>query len=102
MFTLAIGPLLVGMSVDDGIHMMDRLRGGDSTLTILRESGSAMVITTFTTAAGFACLALSSVPGVRELGVIGASGILGALAASLHLLPVCHALLAERRHQEQH
>lgn len=90
--TLTIAPLLVGLGVDDGIHMMDRLTRGESPLEVIRETGAAMTITTLTTIAGFACLAFATFRGVRELGLIAALGLLVCLGASLHLLPICYEL----------
>lgn len=91
--TMAIGPLMVGLCVDDGIHLVERLERGESRLDVLRESGAAIVITTLTTVTGFACLGFARFPGIRELGAIGSIGILVALVASLQLVPMCHALL---------
>lgn len=95
--TMAIGPLMVGLCVDDGIHLVERLDRGESRLEVLRESGAAIIITTLTTVTGFACLAFARFPGIRELGAIGSIGILVALAASLQLVPMCHALLQKIR-----
>jgi hypothetical protein len=91
--TLAVAPLLVGLCVDDGIHMMERLEQGESPLTVLHDNGAAMIITTATTIAGFACLGFASFRGMLELGLVGSVGIIVALGASLHLLPVIHAML---------
>lgn len=95
--TMAIGPLMVGLCVDDGIHLVERLERGESQLHVLQDSGAAIIITTLTTVTGFACLAFARFPGVRELGLIGSIGILVALAASLQLVPMCYALLTKSR-----
>ena len=91
--TMAIAPLMVGLCVDDGIHLVERLDRGEPGLDVLRDSGAAIIITTLTTVTGFACLGFARFPGVRGLGAIGAIGILVALAASLQLVPMCHAML---------
>lgn len=95
--TLAIAPLLIGLGVDDGIHMVDRLARGESAEQVIRETGPAMTITTLTTIAGFACLGLATFRGVRELGLVAAFGLVVCLLASLHLVPVCHGLLQRRQ-----
>lgn len=91
--TMAIAPLMVGLCVDDGIHLVERLERGESRLAVMQDSGAAIIITTLTTVTGFACLVFARFPGIRELGFIGSIGILVALAASLQLVPMCHALL---------
>jgi predicted RND superfamily exporter protein len=72
---------------------MERLEQGESPLTVLHDNGAAMIITTATTIAGFACLGFASFRGMLELGLVGSVGIIVALGASLHLLPVIHAVL---------
>ena len=59
----------------------------------MREAGAAMTITTLTTIAGFACLGFATFRGVRELGLVAAFGLTVCLLASLHLLPVCFAIV---------
>jgi predicted RND superfamily exporter protein len=94
--TIAIAPLLVGIGVDDGIHVMERLRRGESSTDAVRGIGPAMIMTTLTTVAGFGCLLLADFGRARELGLVGAVGLIVALGAALHLLPTCYEL-AQRR-----
>jgi predicted RND superfamily exporter protein len=95
--TLAIAPLLIGLGVDDGIHMVDRLARGETPSQVIRETGPPMTITTLTTIAGFACLGLATFRGVRELGLVAAFGLVICLLASLHLVPVCHSFLSRKK-----
>jgi len=88
LLSIAIAPIIVGIGVDDGIHVVGRLCGGEDVATVLREAGSSITMTTLTTVGAFACLALATFTGVRELGVIGAGGLVVCLLASLHLIPV--------------
>jgi predicted RND superfamily exporter protein len=88
MLTLAIAPLLVGIGVDDGIHMVERLQTGEEVGNVVREAGSAMTMTTLTTVAAFACLGLATFDGMRDIGLVGAVGIFVCLLASLHLIPL--------------
>lgn len=94
--TLAIAPLLIGLGVDDGIHMVDRLARGESPSQVIRETGPAMTITTVTTIVGFACLGLATFRGVRELGLVAAFGLAVCLLASLHLVPICYGYIHRR------
>ncbi|MBA2626901.1 MAG: MMPL family transporter, partial [Gemmatimonadales bacterium] len=90
--TLSLSPLLVGLSIDDAIHIMDRLEREEAVGDILTDSGAAMIITTLTTTGGLACLVFAKYPGVAELGLVGSFGIVVALGASLQLLPALHAM----------
>ncbi|NNG16153.1 MAG: MMPL family transporter, partial [Gemmatimonadales bacterium] len=102
LLTITIAPVLVGIGVDDGIHMVERLRAGQGLGTVLRETGSSMTMTTLTTVGALACLALATFAGIRELGLVGAVGLLTCLLASLHLIPLGWQLVGpvERRPSE--
>ena len=90
MLTLAVAPILVGIGVDDGIHMVGRLHRGEEPGKVLREAGSSMTMTTATTVAAFACLGLATFIGIREAGLVGAVGLVACLLASLHLVPLAY------------
>jgi predicted RND superfamily exporter protein len=97
--TLGAAPILVGLCVDDGIHIVEGLRQGQTAGLVLRDSGAGMIVTTLTTIAGAASLGLASFAGVREAGLVIAAGLVTALLASLHLLPLIWRL-ATQRHRE--
>jgi predicted RND superfamily exporter protein len=88
LLTITIAPVLVGIGVDDGIHMVERLSAGQAVATVLREAGASMTMTTLTTAGALACLGLATFAGIRELGLVGGVGLLTCLLASLHLIPL--------------
>jgi predicted RND superfamily exporter protein len=88
LLSAAIAPILVGTGVDDGIHMVDRLRAGQDVATVLREAGSGLVMATLTTVAAFASLGLAEFTGIREVGVLGCIGMMVCLLASIHLVPL--------------
>ncbi len=87
MLTMSIAPILIGIGVDDGIHIVQRLRKGEKMRSILSETGSALSFTTFTTVVAFLCMSFATFDGVREMGLVGAFGLIVALLSSLHLLP---------------
>jgi len=93
LLSIAIVPILIGIGVDDGIHIVDRLNSGQDLGTVLREAGAAMIMTTLTTVGAFAAFALATFTGVREVGLVGAVGMLACLLASLHLVPLGWRLL---------
>lgn len=85
--TLSITPILLGIGIDDGIHIMERYRRERSIPVVLKESGSGISATTLTTAAAFLSFCFSGNEAVREFGMVAALGIGLCLLASLHLLP---------------
>lgn len=95
LFALAVIPILVGLGDDHGLHVVHRADafpreglGGAAA-----GSGRAMVLSTLTTCAGFASLLLSSVPGLRDGGLLVALGLAAGLTAALVVLPAIGALL---------
>lgn len=93
LFALSVLPVMVGIGVDDGLHVLHlaRRRGEDLERAAL-EAGRGVVLTNVTTCAGFASLALSQVPGLRNGGLLICCGNLLCLAATLAVLPAVDAL----------
>ncbi len=88
-------PLIVGIGIDDGIHMVNRLRSlvpGEDLAPAVAAMGRSVILTTLTTVAGFGSLALAEMPGLAGLGRIAVIGVLFCLAATLLLLPALVAL----------
>ncbi len=89
--------LIVAVGVADGIHVIHhfllKLGSGrhvstrDATLETMDELWAPLVLTSLTTAAGFASLAISPLTGVKWLGVLTALGVMLALLFSLTILP---------------
>ena len=83
-------PLLLGMGVDNGIHMVNRARGVDSvaSLNLLNTSTSrAVLFSSLTTIVSFGNLSFSSHPGTASMGKILTIGVLVTLLSTLILLP---------------
>jgi predicted RND superfamily exporter protein len=87
---------MVGIGVDDGLHVLHlaRQRGEDLERAAL-EAGRGVVLTNLTTCAGFASLALSHVPALRNGGMLICVGNLLCLAATLVVLPAIAKLTAK-------
>lgn len=88
-------PLIVGIGIDDGIHMINRLRSlapGEEIAPAVAAMGRSVILTTLTTVAGFGSLALAEMPGLAGLGRLAVLGVLLCLAATLLLLPALFAL----------
>jgi hopanoid biosynthesis associated RND transporter like protein HpnN len=104
-FTIAFGPMLVGLGIDYGIHLLTRYeaerRAGRSLQAALEATlsgtGAGLASAALTTAAAFYSLAYADFLGLRELGVITGSGLLLILVATLTVLPALLVLDERRR-----
>jgi predicted RND superfamily exporter protein len=93
---IAIPVLLIGLSIDYGIHVFMRYREartatGDGVGTSMKASlagvGGALVLVTVTTVVGFLSNLASPLGPIRDLGLISAIGIVGALVVFGTLIP---------------
>jgi hopanoid biosynthesis associated RND transporter like protein HpnN len=89
-------PLLLGIGVDNGIHMVHRARfAPPHTGSLLQTSTArAVVLSALTTVLSFGNLAFSPHPGTAQMGLVLAVGLLLTLMATLIVLP---AMLAGER-----
>jgi len=82
-------PLLIGIGVDNGIHMVHRMRyepPADGAVLPMSTS-AAMLACGLTTVASFGNLGFSSHQGMASMGVLLTLGMAAVLAATLVLLP---------------
>jgi predicted RND superfamily exporter protein/signal transduction histidine kinase len=90
-----IAVILLGIGVDDSIHILDhyrrqRLSGADSASAIrssVHHTGRAVITTSFALSLGFLTLMASAWQSIASFGFFVAIAILGALVASLVVLP---------------
>jgi predicted exporter len=88
--TLAFGSTLIGVCVDYPIHFLNHhsLRPSpEGPHGTRRRISWALILGAATTLAGFAGLAWTSFPGMRELAVFASAGIVASFAATYWLLP---------------
>ncbi|MCC7410990.1 MAG: MMPL family transporter [Gammaproteobacteria bacterium] len=92
-------PLLLGIGVDNGIHILHRFRSAPPADGLLLRTGTAraVVFSALTTIASFGNLALSTHRGTASMGVLLSLGIGFTLLATLVLLPSLLQLLSDRR-----
>lgn len=88
-------PLLLGIGVDSGIHLVERAAQvkGDASALLDSTTARAVLFSAITTVASFGTLTLSAHRGVASLGMLLVVGMIWTLAANLILLP---AILAMR------
>ena len=80
-------PLVLGIGIDDGVHILRRSVAGDGMGAVLGNTGKAVVVTSLTTIAGFGSLLLCSHRGMAGLGLVLVIGIAACMLSSLTLLP---------------
>lgn len=88
-------PLLVGIGIDDGVHLYHRIRHERVLETAVMHSGKAVTLTSLTTGIGFGSLMLSVHPGFFSLGLATTIGIASCLVVSVLLLPALVAIFDE-------
>ncbi|HEY5657677.1 MAG TPA: MMPL family transporter [Myxococcota bacterium] len=95
---ICVLPLLLGIGVDSGVHMMHRARRSDvdgSTL-LATTTAQAVLFSALTTLASFGTLALSDHRGIASLGTLLLIGMGLTLLGNLVLLPALIALSRRR------
>ena len=88
--TLAFGASMIGVSIDYSVHFFVHhtlAPSGRLPTQTLRRLWPGLSLGAATTVAGFAGLAGAGLPGLREVAVFAASGIVGALLATGLFLP---------------
>jgi len=94
MANVLVIPLVIGLGVDNGIHMVRRFREEGSLVGALGSSmPRAIVLSGLTTLGAFGALSVSSHKGMSSTGILLSLAILYLLASTLLVLP---ALLAWR------
>ncbi|MBI2205105.1 MAG: MMPL family transporter [Candidatus Rokubacteria bacterium] len=95
---LLLLPLIVGIGIDSGIYVVQRVReSGGAGAPLPRSTGRAITLSALTTMVGFGSLMISGHRGISSLGLVVVLGVGSVLVASLTTLPSLVALLARRR-----
>ena len=92
-------PLLLGIGVDSGIHLVHRARmiGGDTTALLASSTARAIVFSSITTVASFGTLAFAWHRGIANIGQLLTIGVSLALVCNLFFLPAFLELRRRRR-----
>jgi len=80
-------PLILGIGIDDGIHIVHRYKEERQIWGAVRYTGRAIIMTSLTTMVGFGSLCTSHFPAISSLGKLATLGIGACLLTSLLLLP---------------
>lgn len=100
---VAVIPLLLGVGVDDTLHLLHRYeeerckgRNGAEAISIaISKTGQALLLTTLTTTAGFAALALAPSPPLRWFGLLAVLAMVSAFVVTIFLVPSIKHLMNE-------
>lgn len=95
---MVILPSLIGISVDNGIHIFERLREtGEEIEVVMAGTGRAATVTTLTTLFGFGGLITASMGGLRSMGMLAIIGFGVCLLLTWLLLPALMKLYEMRQ-----
>lgn len=86
-------PLIIGIGVTNGIHILNRFAEELHPSILARSTGKAVLISGLTTIAGFGSLILAQHRGIRSLGLIMAVGVTTCMVVGLTFLPALLTLL---------
>lgn len=94
-------PILIGIGIDNGIHLTHRFRESRKATTVFHQTGLSILITTLTTCVGFGAMMLASHRGVASLGKVMTIGMATCLVGSLIVLVALFRLLESYRRKRQ-
>jgi hopanoid biosynthesis associated RND transporter like protein HpnN len=86
-------PLVIGIGVTNGIHILNRFAEERTPGILARSTGKAVLVSGLTAIAGFGSLILAKHHGIHSLGVIMAIGIATCMIAGLTFVPALLNLL---------
>ena len=97
--------LITVIGVANSVHMMSHYKHEKRTpksrreilLATYRRAGLPCLLTSMTTAVGFASLAVSRIPAIRQLGIFAAFGIMTAFLLSMVIVPLGVDWIGHRR-----
>ena len=89
-------PLVIGVGVTSGVHILNRFSEEASPAILGRSTGKAILVSGLTTVAGFGSLMIADHQGIKSLGFVMATGTVTCMAAALVFLPALLTLLVGR------
>ena len=90
-------PLVIGIGVTNGIHVLNRFAEERTPGILARSTGKAVLVSGLTAIAGFGSLILAKDRGIHSLGCIMSIGIATCMIAGLTFLPALLNLLGRWR-----
>jgi predicted RND superfamily exporter protein len=89
MMAITALPLIVGIGIDNGIHLVRRYLESDRNriLTVAKASGAALIQSNLTTIVGFGALMTATFRPLAEMGLVTSVGVALTLAGGFWLIP---------------
>jgi preprotein translocase subunit SecF len=94
-------PLMLGMGVDNGVHIMHDFRSQRGRYQMSPSTSVAVVLNTLTTMVGFAVLIIADHRGLQSLGRVLTIGMTCCLFSALVVLPCLLAWITRHRSNEE-
>jgi hopanoid biosynthesis associated RND transporter like protein HpnN len=92
-------PLVIGIGVTNGIHILNRFAEEQTPSILARSTGKAVLVSGLTAIAGFGSLILAQHRGIRSLGYVMSIGLATCMAAGLTFLPAILNLFVPKEAQ---
>ncbi len=93
-------PLVLGIGIDDGVHIMHDFRHQRGRYRLSASTASAVVLSTLTTMVGIGSLMIASHQGLQSLGRVLTIGVTCCMLTSLITLPALLTWLSRNRVEE--
>jgi uncharacterized protein len=93
-------PLILGIGIDNGVHVMHDFRRQDGRYRMSASTASSVLITSLTSMVGFGSLMIAAHQGLQSLGRVLTIGISCCLFSSLVVLPSILAWITRGREEE--
>jgi hypothetical protein len=94
---IMILPLVIGIGVTNGIHILNRFAEEQQASILSRSTGKAVFVSGLTAIAGFGSLILAQDRGIHSLGIVMAAGMTTCMIAALTFLPTLLTLTVGKR-----
>ena len=89
-------PLIIGIGVTNGIHILNRFAEEQNPAVLARSTGKAVIVSGLNTIAGFGSLMVAQHRGISSLGFVMAIGTATCMMAGVTVLPAILNLLNQR------
>jgi uncharacterized protein len=86
-------PLVVGIGVTNGIHILNRFAEEKNPSILARSTGKAVIVSALTTIAGFGSLIPAKHQGIQSLGIVMSIGVAMCMIAAVTFLPAILTLM---------
>lgn len=94
-------PLVVGIGVTNGVHILNRFAEERNPSILARSTGKAVIVSALNTIAGFGSLILAEHQGIRTLGIVMSIGVAMCMVAAVTFLPALLMLMARFKGAEK-